>query len=67
MRTLDTQQLALYLRCTGPGALDSVGGYKFESAGATLFETIEGDEATILGLPVLKVLSCLQQEGAVLR
>ncbi len=63
MRALDSRQIALYLACAGPGALASVGVYQIEGLGVHLFEAIEGDHATILGLPMLKLLSCLRREG----
>jgi septum formation protein len=40
----------------------SVGGYKLEEIGITLFEKIEGDYFTILGLPLLPLLKFLRQE-----
>jgi len=64
MRFLDEEQMALYLRLVGPSALESVGGYMLEGAGIYLFEKIEGDSATILGMPLLRVLSALREEGA---
>ena len=45
------------------GALASVGVYQIEGLGVHLFDTIEGDHATILGLPMLKLLACLRREG----
>jgi septum formation protein len=64
MRALDSRQIALYLSCAGPGVLASVGVYQIEGLGVHLFDAIEGDHATILGLPMLKLLSCLRREGA---
>ena len=63
MRALDSRQIALYLACAGPGVLASVGVYQIEGLGVHLFDAIEGDHATILGLPMLKLLSCLRSEG----
>jgi septum formation protein len=63
MRPLDSRQIALYLACAGPGALATVGVYQIEGLGVHLFEAIEGDHATILGLPMLKLLACLRREG----
>jgi septum formation protein len=40
--------------------LSSVGGYQLEGPGAQLFEKVEGDHFTILGLPLLAVLSALR-------
>ncbi len=63
MRALDSRQIALYLACAGPPVLASVGVYQIEGLGVHLFEAIEGDHATILGLPMLKLLACLRSEG----
>jgi len=40
-----------------------VGGYNFEGLGAQLFEKVEGDYFSILGLPLLEVLAALRAEG----
>ena len=63
MRALDARRIALYLACAGPGALASVGVYQLEGLGAHLFDKIEGDYTTIVGLPMPKVLACLRREG----
>jgi septum formation protein len=64
MRSLSAAQIDLYLRLVGDAALTSVGGYQLEKFGVHLMEEIQGDYATILGLPILKLLSCLRLEGA---
>ena len=64
MRALDEPALALYLDAAGPGVLGSVGVYQWEGLGAHLFERVEGDHSTILGLPVLKLLAALRGLGA---
>jgi len=63
MRALDSRQIALYLACAGPGVLASVGVYQLEGLGAHLFDAIDGDHTTILGLPMLKLLACLRGHG----
>jgi len=63
MRPLDARQIDLYLACAGPAALASVGVYQLEGLGQHLFEKIEGDHATIVGLPMLKLLACLRRQG----
>ncbi|MGD0639627.1 MAG: Maf family protein [Roseiarcus sp.] len=63
MRRLDSRQIALYLACAGPGVLASVGVYQLEGLGVHLFDDIDGDHATILGLPMLKLLAALRREG----
>ena len=42
----------------------SVGGYQLESLGVHLFERIDGDHFTILGLPLLRLLAYLRIEGS---
>ena len=64
MRPLDPAQIDLYLGLAGSAVLSSVGGYQLETLGAHLFDRIEGDHTTILGLPLLPVLAALRQEGA---
>jgi septum formation protein len=60
MRALDEAALALYLDAAGPAALGSVGVYQWEGLGAHLFERVEGDHSTILGLPMLRLLAALR-------
>jgi septum formation protein len=64
VRSLSPARIDLYLRLVGEAALTSVGGYQLEKYGVHLMEKIQGDYATILGLPILKLLSCLRLEGA---
>ncbi len=64
MRTLDEAALALYLEAAGPAVLASVGVYHWEGLGVHLFERVVGDHATILGLPMLKLLAALRRLGA---
>ena len=45
--------------------LSSVGAYKLEETGIQLFEKIEGDYFTILGLPILPLLGFLRQRGII--
>ena len=63
MRALDAAQIARYLDIAGPAVLASVGAYQIEGLGAHLFESIYGDHATILGLPMLKLLAALRGLG----
>ncbi|MGB9142057.1 MAG: Maf family protein, partial [Aestuariivirga sp.] len=41
--------------------ISSVGAYKLEETGIQLFEKIEGDYFTILGLPILPLLKFLRE------
>jgi septum formation protein len=64
MRSFSDAFLDDYLDQMGPEAATSVGAYKLEGLGAQLFEAIEGDYFTILGLPLLPLLGFLRREGA---
>ncbi|ODN72130.1 Maf-like protein [Methylobrevis pamukkalensis] len=52
-----------YLSIVGERALTSVGAYQLEGMGIQLFEEIDGDYFTILGLPLLPLLGRLREEG----
>ncbi|MGF7055911.1 septum formation protein [Bosea sp. OAE752] len=67
MRPFDSAFIARYVEAAGPAILSSVGGYQLEGLGAQLFERIEGDHFTILGLPLLPVLSALRDLGHLAR
>ena len=63
MRPLDAAAIADYLDRAGAAVLTSVGAYQLEGLGAQLFESIEGDYFTILGLPLLALLGELRRRG----
>lgn len=63
MRNFSNGYLDDYLARNWPDIADTVGGYKLESEGARLFERIEGDYFTVLGLPLLPLLGYLAQRG----
>ena len=52
-----------YLESAGEIVLRSVGAYQAEALGIHLFERIEGDHSTILGLPLLPLLAFLREDG----
>src|SRR6185295_4538283 len=56
MRAFSDDFLESYLDTVGAAATASVGAYQLESTGIELFERIEGDHFTILGLPILALL-----------
>jgi septum formation protein len=64
MRPLSEAAIAAYLDLLSPEILQSVGVYQVEGVGIHLFERIEGQHATILGLPLLPLLSSLRRLGA---
>jgi nucleoside triphosphate pyrophosphatase len=61
MRDFSDRFLDEYLNIAGPAAMSSVGGYQLEGIGIQLFERVEGDYFTILGLPLLPLLGFLRQ------
>jgi septum formation protein len=63
MREVSEAYLDRYLTLLGPAVTSSVGGYQLEGLGVQLFERIEGDHFTILGLPLMALLRYLRQEG----
>jgi len=63
MRDFSDRFLDAYVAVAGPAVTASVGGYQVERAGIQLFERIEGDHFTILGLPLLRLLQYLRDEG----
>ena len=65
MRNISERFLESYLDMAGDAALASVGGYQLEGIGIHLFERVEGDYFTVLGLPLLPLLGFLRQNGFV--
>jgi septum formation protein len=65
MRDFSDAFLDDYLDMAGGAALASVGGYQLEGVGVHLFERVEGDYFTILGLPLLPLLAFLREKGFV--
>jgi len=63
MRALSERFLDAYLDAAGAAVTASVGGYQLEGLGSHLFERIEGDYFTILGLPLFALLGVLRREG----
>ena len=61
MRDVSDRFLDEYLDLAGDAALTSVGAYQLEGIGIHLFERVEGDYFTILGLPLLPLLTFLRQ------
>jgi len=63
MRPLTDSFIDAYIATAGEAILSSVGAYQLESLGAHLFSRVDGDYFTILGLPLLPLLSFLTGHG----
>jgi septum formation protein len=63
MRRLGETEIDAYLDAAGAAVTSSVGAYQLEGLGVHLFERIEGDHFTILGLPLLRLLAFLRREN----
>jgi septum formation protein len=63
MRPFTEEFLDAYLARAGDTVLTSVGAYRLEGLGAHLFSRVDGDYFTILGLPLLPLLSFLAGHG----
>ena len=58
--------LDAYLTAEGEALLACVGSYRLEGMGSQLFEAVEGDYFTVLGLPLCPVLAELRRAGVIL-
>jgi septum formation protein len=67
MRPFSDAFLDDYVAAMGERLCETVGGYALEGLGAQLFERVEGDYFSILGLPLLPLLAFLREEGALPR
>lgn len=65
MRPLSASFIDRHLVRVGERVLASVGAYQLEGEGVQLFERIDGDYFTILGLPLLPLLAKLRELGAI--
>jgi septum formation protein len=63
MRNFSDKFLDDYLEAAGPSVMESVGGYQLEKLGIHLFERVEGDYFTILGMPLLPLLDFFRFKG----
>lgn len=63
MRTFSDAFLDDYLSRAGDHVLRSVGAYQLEGLGAQLFERVEGDYFSVLGLPLLPLLAFLREHS----
>ena len=66
MRSLSPGFIAEYLAAEGDALCNCVGAYRLEVLGSQLFNRLDGDFFTILGLPLLPLLDYLRQAGVLL-
>jgi len=66
MRTISDAELEDYLDVAGESIFGCVGAYQIEGAGIRLFERVEGDHFTIMGMPLLPLLAELRCQGIAL-
>jgi septum formation protein len=67
MRHFSDQFLESYLDALGQTVTTTVGAYQIEGLGVQLFEHIEGDYFTVLGLPLMEALDFLRRRGCLAR
>jgi septum formation protein len=65
MRALSEVDIETYLALIGRDALASVGSYRIEGVGRLLFDHVEGDQATIIGLPLGRLLGYLRANALI--
>lgn len=66
MRSFTERFLDSYLDAVGNAATETVGAYQLEGPGVQLFDRLEGDYFTVLGLPLMPVLAFLRRQGCLL-
>jgi septum formation protein len=67
MRDFSDDFLESYIAVAGTALTASVGAYQLETTGIHLFEHVDGDHFTILGLPLLRLFDFLRQDGHLAR
>jgi septum formation protein len=65
VRPLSPPFIGRYLAAVGDAALKSVGAYQYEGRGIQLFDRIDGDYFTIIGLPIVPLLKKLRELGEI--
>ena len=66
VRELSDAFIEHYLECEWPEVGHTVGVFRIEAMGVQLFESITGDQFTILGMPLLPLLGALREEGVLI-
>ncbi|RVT92629.1 nucleoside triphosphate pyrophosphatase [Sphingomonas crocodyli] len=67
MRAMSDEFVDSYLDAEWPAISGCVGGYRIEGPGVQLFDRIEGNQFTIMGLPLLQLLTYLRDRGVMPR
>ncbi len=66
VRDLSDEFIAHYLALEWPAIGHTVGAFRIEGPGVQLFEAIEGDQFTVLGMPLLPLLGALREHGVLI-
>jgi len=66
VRDLSDEFIAHYLKLEWPAIGHTVGAFRIEGPGVQLFDAIEGDQFTVLGMPLLPLLAALREEGVLI-
>jgi septum formation protein len=66
VRELSDAFITHYLSLEWPEIAHTVGAFRIEGPGVQLFEQIEGDQFTVLGMPLLPLLGALREAGVLL-
>ncbi|MDZ4272374.1 MAG: Maf family protein, partial [Erythrobacter sp.] len=66
VRALSDDFIAHYLSYEWPAISHTVGAFRIEGPGVQLFESIEGDQFTVLGMPLLPLLGALREAGVLI-
>jgi len=66
VRDLSEEFIEHYLTLEWPAIGHTVGAFRIEGPGVQLFESIEGDQFTVLGMPLLPLLEALREHGVLI-
>jgi septum formation protein len=66
VRDLSEEFIAHYLKLEWPAIGHTVGAFRIEGPGVQLFDRIEGDQFTVLGMPLIPLLAALREEGVLI-
>ncbi len=66
VRALSDEFIEHYLNLEWPAVSHTVGAFRIEGTGVQLFDSIEGDQFTVLGMPLLPLLGALREAGVLI-